>query len=532
MFRTKLSFAIVALLIVILGLAAALYWGGQRAEYYMQRAQSAQDTLEAYVLLSHDANRHFKEMLDVIVFEDGEEGVEDVKASYQILVHSLTRLRNKTDAEIDITAGGDEEDDEREELEVINELEGLLQAGIVEFERVLLQAHLDSGFSVQNALKDVLTKTIDDEFRPLIDRAIEEEREEVAATRQRSERLVDELKTVATVTSLFSIFFALIIGVTLFRNLSHPLKVLVQGVRRVAKGDLSHRIELKGRSEFTYLAKNFNEMTIELADQRQLLLNAQSELEQKVEARTRELQSTNKKLLLIDEGRRRFFADISHELRTPLTAIRGEAEVTARGQDKQAKEYRDALRRIVDLSAQLAQLVEDLLFLARSDTANNRLNLEPLPLDDLLRALCDDTQGLARKKQLDLQLDLPVQAVLIEGDALRLRQLILILIDNACRYSKLGGVIKVSLASELKSAVITVEDQGIGISEDEQNLVFERYFRSEAARKVAPSGTGLGLPLAKSIVEAHHGEIKLQSRVDFGTQVTITLPLIAQIYRT
>lgn len=525
MFRVKLSIALAIFLTIILALAAILYWGTQRTEYYFQRSQLANTALEAYAQLSHNAYRHFKELLDIVVLSS-DANSDDTKFTYQALQHSMNKLKNATDAEISWVEGSEEEEDEKEELTRVAKLEALLLEGIQAFDQVMILNDAGAQKSAQSTLSQVLEETIDQEFRPLIDAAINHEREEVEEAKQRIEELINELKLTATITAVAATCFALLTGLFLLRNLSTPLSVLVTGVRNVAKGDLNHRISLPGHNEFTYLAKNFNDMTAALAQQHQQLLAAQTELENKVQARTYDLQKVNNKLLHIDEGRRRFFADISHELRTPLTAIRGEAEVTIRGKNKSIDEYLTALRRIVDLSAQLAQLVDDLLFLARSESASMRFNLCPIKLDELLRNICHDIQALAHNKQLELILDTGDQPLPINGDVTRLRQLLLILIDNACRYSNPNGKININLKTHSTDVIIEVIDQGIGIMADELDYVFERFTRGNAARKLAPSGSGLGLPLAKSIVDGHHGQIKLTSAPDQGTKVTITLPTL------
>lgn len=524
MFRIKLTSAIAALLILLLMLATALYWGVHRSEYYFERSQRAQDAAQAYVQLSHDAYRHFKELVDIVVL-DGNVSVDQAKLSYQTLHQSLDSLREAIEAEISQV---DEEDREHEieELEQISEIEELLTEGVWAFERIMLLQRRGAEEPAKDVLTTVLEETIDQQFKPLIDMSINEELGEVALAREQAQELVSDLKWVASVTALLAFFLAMTLGIWLLRNLRRSLDNLVSGVRTVAKGDLQHRIELPGRDEFTYLAKSFNDMTQKLEQKRQGLLLAQVELEDKVSARTRELQLANDKLQHIDEGRRCFFADISHELRTPLAAIRGEAEVTLRGKDKHADEYREALRRIVELSAQLGTLVEDLLFMARSESTSIHFELRPQQMNELVSELCDEARVLTQQQLLLLRLELPEQAVSVYGDRLRLRQLLLILIDNACRYSDPGGEVTIRLQVNDDIASLEVCDQGIGIADSELEAVFDRFYRSEQARKRAPSGSGLGLPLAQSIVEGHQGKLKITSELGQGTCVTILIPVM------
>lgn len=525
MFRLKLTTALSVLLSIILLLAATLYWGTHRAGYYSQRSQLAYDTSQAYVQLSHDAYRHFKELVDIVVL-DGDASVEQAELSYQKLQQSLNQLRIATNAEIHQV---DEQElaNEKEELEQIKEIEKILSEGIWAFERIMFLQRRGAEEPAQKILETVLEQTIDQQFKPIIDKGIAEEREELENAQRQAQHLLSDLKWMAAVTAIIAFCLALAMAIWLLRNLSTPLDRLVKGVRQVAKDDLTHRIELPGRNEFTYLAKNFNDMTQQLAQQRQHLLFAQTELENMVDTRTRELQNANEKLQHIDEGRLRFLADISHELRTPLTAIRGEAEVTARGKDKAPGEYREALTRIVALSNQLGKLVEDLLFMARSESANLRFDLSHLVLNNLINDVCEGTQALARQQKLQLSLQLPEQDINISGDRRRLQQVLLILIDNACRYSDPGGKITIILQADENHATVTVCDQGMGIPAAELSEVFKRFYRGKQARDGVPSGSGLGLPLAKSIIEAHQGTIGVASTPGRQTHVTITLPVLS-----
>ncbi|MCF6298510.1 MAG: ATP-binding protein [Thiomicrorhabdus sp.] len=513
------------MLSLVLMLSAILYWGTYRSEYYFERSQRAQDAAQAYIQLSHDAYRYFKERVDLVVLKE-DANVEQAKQSYQTLHQSLRNLRASIEAEIE-QVDDDEKAHEIEELKQVSGLEKVLTEGVWAFERIILLQARGAEESAQNVLKVVLEETIDQEFKPLIDSAINAELAEVAYAREQAQVLLDDLKLIATITALLALLLALALGVWLLRNLRYSLDKLVSGVRKVSKGDLQHRIILQGNDEFTYLANHFNDMTSRLEQKHQSLLQAQAELEERVKERTQALQEANSKLQRIDEGRRRFFTDISHELRTPLAAIRGEAEVTFRGRVKRVEEYQEALQRIVELSAQLAKLVEDLLFMARSESTNFRFELNALVLNELVIELCDETQVLTKQNQLALRLDIPEYPLMVYADPVRFRQLLLILIDNACCYSDPKGEVVVSLKEEGDHVQLAVCDQGIGIPEADLDHVFERFFRGEQARKKNYSGSGLGLSLAKSIVEHHQGQIKIISESGEGTCVVITLPKLS-----
>jgi two-component system OmpR family sensor kinase len=254
------------------------------------------------------------------------------------------------------------------------------------------------------------------------------------------------------------------------------------------------------------------------------LQDAHANLESLVEERTEELRWANESLRKIDEARRGFFADISHELRTPLTIIRGEGEIALRGSNKRVAEYKHSIERIVEQAKQLSVLINDLLFIARQGAGMARLNLQPIDLSDLLEKVCGDAQVIAHEKDVDVAFVNGKTHEIVQGDPARLRQLFLVLLDNAVRYSKSKGAVKVEIGSGDGEVRVRVSDRGIGIPPEELEGVFERFRRGGSAAAMNAEGLGLGLPVAKAIVEAHKGRIEMASRPGEGTTVTVALP--------
>jgi signal transduction histidine kinase len=221
-------------------------------------------------------------------------------------------------------------------------------------------------------------------------------------------------------------------------------------------------------------------------------------------------------------------ADISHALRTPLTVIRGEAEVTLRARGCAPEDYRTALGRIVETAAQLNKLVEELVEIARSEAAALRLEVGEVAATELIRDAGEDARALAARKGIRVLCEVPGQAIGVRGDADRLHQLLLILLDNACRYTPAEGEIALTLAAQRPYAVVTVRDSGIGIAADELDLVAGRFYRGASAAQMAPAGGGLGLHVAQAIVEAHGGDLAIESEVGRGTTVRVRLPLLGE----
>ncbi len=186
------------------------------------------------------------------------------------------------------------------------------------------------------------------------------------------------------------------------------------------------------------------------------------------------------------------------------------------------------MARIVETAAQLNKLVEELLEVARSESAAVPLETSDVAATELIRDVGEDAKALTAAKGIRVSCGVPRHEIHIRGDADRLRQLLLILLDNACRYTPADGEIAISLASKKPYAVVTVRDTGIGIAPDELDLVSGRFYRGSNAPQMAPSGGGLGLHVAQSIVEAHGGDLTIESEVGRGTTVRVRLPLLDQ----
>jgi len=299
---------------------------------------------------------------------------------------------------------------------------------------------------------------------------------------------------------------------------------LLRVTRVLAEGDLSHRIAISVRDEFADLGQSFNHMAADLQAHQKALEDAHANLEAVVAERTEELRRANESLRKIDETRRAFFADISHELRTPLTVIRGEGEITLRGRNKKVLEYKHSIARIVEQAKHLSLLVNDLLFIARQGAGAARLNLQPVDLGDLIEKVCGDAKVIAHPKAVDISYSDGSSADFVRGDPARLRQLFMVLLDNAVRYSKTKGKVEVDIERAGDELRVSVSDRGIGIAPEELDGVFERFRRGGNANTHNEEGLGLGLPVAKAIVEAHKGRIQMDSRLGEGTTVTVALP--------
>lgn len=223
-----------------------------------------------------------------------------------------------------------------------------------------------------------------------------------------------------------------------------------------------------------------------------------------------------------------FIADASHELRTPLTVLRSSADLLDRHRDEPLADNGDLFDDLRGELGRLERLAGDLLTLARSDLNEASLAVAPLDLRVEAADVVRQTTPLAREHGLTLVCEAGDDEVATEADPDRLRQILLILLDNAIAHTPPGGTITVGAARQGGEAVLTVRDTGGGIAAEHLERIFDRFYRAERSRSRAHGGTGLGLAIARSLVEAHHGQIALTSAVGRGTTVTIRLRLLDQ----
>jgi heavy metal sensor kinase len=218
----------------------------------------------------------------------------------------------------------------------------------------------------------------------------------------------------------------------------------------------------------------------------------------------------------------RFTADASHELRTPLAILKSNTEL-ALSRPRTEPEYRQALETCAQAAERMTLLVEGLLTLARADAG--RLDLRQVPVD--FTKTVEDTiallRPLAEKKNISIQAEL--QPVRLTADQGGLSLVVKNLIENALRYNREGGKVRVRLTGTKREATLSVADTGIGIPEADRPHIFERFYRVDKARSRASGGTGLGLAICKSIVEAHGGRIDFKSREEKGTEFWVVLPV-------
>ena len=260
---------------------------------------------------------------------------------------------------------------------------------------------------------------------------------------------------------------------------------------KISSSNLDEKIDITGRrDELGRLAETFNAMIGRLKDAFQRI--------------------------------NQFSIDVSHELKTPLTILKGETEVALR-KEREKDDYQKLLLSNLEEIDRMSCIIDDLLLLSKADTKEIKLNMEEVALRDLIMDVCMNMKVVADKKSVELQIS-ELEDVRLRGDELKLRRMLLNVVENGIKYSHVGGKVSVSSYVNDGYARIDVKDDGIGISEEDIKYVFDRFYRADRSRK-RESGSGLGLSISRWIAGAHKGSIEVKSQPAQGSVFTIKLPI-------
>jgi two-component system OmpR family sensor kinase len=302
--------------------------------------------------------------------------------------------------------------------------------------------------------------------------------------------VLDQLQFIMLLAGLAAIGLSLFLGAVLTYQLLKPLDDITAAALRITRADdLSRRLPDTGRRD-------------------------------EIGRLTMVLNQTLERLERVFHARQRFLADVSHELRTPLTTIRGNVDLMRHMGEADP----EALNVVQDELERMTRLVGDLLLLARADTGGLPIQKVPVELDTVFLDVYRQVRSIERSVDVILS---EVDQVVVLGDADRLKQLILNLVDNAMKYTPAGGSVTLSLSKANSTANIEVSDSGVGIPAEDLPRIFDRFYRVDKARSRNLGGSGLGLSIAKWIVRAHGGEIRVESEVGVGSRFWVSLPVLS-----
>lgn len=509
--RSSTLFGIYAAVIIGLlgGLAGLTLYSLEKSRSWDARTQLAQESYGLHLRLEANLYRLFKQHGDALLIGDRDGGAGESTLRDRI-DQNLLDIRGVIAREIQMVG-----EEEIEELELLDEIEADIRSVNRAIATLTASGEPIETFVQIERLAALLDGDIDDELDRKINAALEEELEEVeevladaAAFRTRNEQLVYLIIFAGVATLLVALL-------SFDRQIRRPMARLQHGINRLRNADYSEPVHLGGSREFRDLGGILNNMGEGLAAREASRAEQKKHLEETVATRTAELQQLVDKLEIGEENRKQLMADISHELRTPLAIILGEADVTLRTAGTLTEEVSDALARIRDSAKHTNQIVDDMLTVARQAAGQLRLDRK----DTDLRKVVHDAVSMFPDT---VQIDGPDTQMVMPVDEVRLRQAILALLQNARRYG--GPTISARLDDGASAYIIAIEDDGPGLNTAEKSQAFDRFFRGSNASGLGIEGNGLGLPVVKSIVEAHGGSVALQDRDDGGMRVLIELP--------
>lgn len=306
---------------------------------------------------------------------------------------------------------------------------------------------------------------------------------------------LQKVREMLTLAGLGAFFLALGVTYILSRKLSNPLIQMEKAARKIAKGDLNTRVKLTSTDEIGSLAQAINDLAFDLQRYR--------------------------------DTRKEFFANISHELRTPITYVEGYAKVL---KDKlyESEEEKDKYLDIIHTeSIRLSRMIGDLFDLSKIDEGKISLQLEWIDVTEVMEGAIQKTTIQAKKKGLNVQLNVQDKLPLVYCDGSRMTQIFINLLDNAIRYTDKGGIF-VEMWEEDLQIKIAMKDTGMGIPEKELPYIFDRFYRVEKSRSRQFGGTGLGLAIVKDLVELQGGNILVSSILGKGTRFELTFPTTSE----
>ncbi len=302
-------------------------------------------------------------------------------------------------------------------------------------------------------------------------------------------------KYLLTLSAVMALIISYIIALGASQYLSRPLARIRRDILRLVDGDYSEHHIIKKDTQLGQLENALDELA----------------------GRLRQINEERKNL---DRVRQDFFANVSHELRTPITVLRGYSESLADGVVTGKQQEQEYYQRMVQECQGMERLVGDLFILSKMQNPDFQIEKEPVSLIQIFEDVVRHGRSLGRDKQIQIEMDMPEdEPCLILGDYDRLRQMFLIIVDNAVKFSHEHGVIEISLKrhaeKDIVHLMIEIRDYGIGISEDQLPYIFEKFYTSKLRQN--QNGTGLGLMIAKQIALRHDGDISVESQPGEGT---------------
>ena len=518
--RTKLLVKQSLNVALIVGVALIAVVIAQRFDYHVRRAELAYDERQTITMLAVQAFHYKTAIGDVLLPGGGRPGELDL--ARRDLRQTLQQLARQTEQETVFLAAEDRPP-EFEETERLGRLESAFADIDRSVDRVFKLKEAGSDDDARQ-LQQLIEQRFDGEIAELLAAAMADEQEEVVRTDAEIAELAERRVVFLVVAGLSALTISLAMGVFLYRSISRPMQRLLSGVRALRSGNLQHRVVWQGADEFAELASQFNEMAATLEDRGAAPAWRPIGTRAAGGAAHRRV------------GSGKSAPQISGP--PPAAVPRRGQPRTANAGNRPARRSRRHAPRPADIAGCVSWFAGTHLAAGRANGAPDRRPAVPGPIGGghghlrqaarrspgVVANAVQDGTVLAQGKRISVTEKLPGQPVWVNADAQRLRQAVLIAIDNAIKYSDSESAVEVSLTIRNARAAITVLDHGTGVPPEELPYVFERFYRIRGGMKRRPDGSGLGLPIAKWIAEKHDGTISLTSTPGRSTALTIELP--------
>ncbi|MCU0906111.1 MAG: HAMP domain-containing histidine kinase [Rhodobacteraceae bacterium] len=500
-----LSLVSAVLLAGALASAGLTFWVVVRTATIEERIALARASHAEHQALNANLFQLFKEKADTLLIGDRDNLDERTGARARIEAN-LQEIQRIIAREIEVDG-----EQELEELQLLRTLDRNIQEIVGHYDDLLSRAGTLTPDARQD-LAELLDRDIDTTLSDLIAIALAGEREEVEAAMQAATAFRGRVAWLAGGVLGLMLVSTLAVVVIYRRLVVRPLADLVAGADAYRRGDYSRQIAAAGAQELRHLATTLSAMAAEIAARERDLRGEARQLETRVNERTSELQTILTRFEQVEASRRQMMADVSHELRTPLTIIQGEADVALRSGLDDPGQSSESFSRIREAARHSNRIVDDLLLVAREEAGQLRLDLRNVDLEAALA----EAAAMAQARVEVVRVGRPVPA---RVDPIRLRQCLLAVMNNALRYG--GQQVRAWVETRDQAPVIVVEDDGPGMSDAEKDQAFVRFFRGSGAHSTGVDGTGLGLPIVRSIMHAHGGQVDLSDRDGGGLVVRL-----------
>ncbi len=466
--RAHIVLIVLAAALGVAGFMALLAAAVQTTDFALRRADGANSQLEALHNLDGAAGRYGRQVVDQLLF--GYDRGGELQTARNDIERVLANLARVTREELNLFTGSAELQRELPELEQVRRMTDLYHAVDASAKRAFALSASGDGGEAARVLSREVDFRLTNEMQPLIDAGIREEGAEVSEQVDALARSRTTLLSAAAIAGA-----ALLIVVALLAWLL---------ARRVGRSTASAAAEARA-----------------------------------------EIAALDRKLQALEGSRGQLLADIGHQLRTPLTVLRGEADVALRSAAGDPEALRVAMQRVRAQAVELALLFDDLIDAARQESEAQPLVMQSVRLEDVAAVAVDEGKMLAEAREVTISTEIGDNGAEVEGDFRHLKQAVMIGIDNAVKHSPPGATIGLSTGVEAGRALLRIADSGPGIAKEDEPYLFQRFFRGQAERDLLNPGFGIGLAIAKAIVERHGGEIALRNRAEGGALFEIALPL-------